>query len=140
VLHDIGKITELDYARGIKYSVDGRMVGHIAVGMIWVSKTCDELGIEDEIARRILHIIASHHGNKEYGSPVVPSTREALLFHQLDMIDSRMAMVDAAEQLPGDEGDNWTGYIQHLGTPFLRRPRPRQDLHVTPVTEVADVA
>jgi 3'-5' exoribonuclease len=119
-LHDIGKIYELDYARAIRYSTTGRLIGHIATGMMLVSDACSELSIDADIRDKILHIIASHHGTKENGSPVVPCTREALVFHLLDMIDSRMAMVDAAETMPGE--DEFTGYISALGAQFLRTP------------------
>ena len=100
ILHDVGKVVESDYAeRGFvaRRCMTGELSGHIVSGMLLVSEgwlavnPCMELDLRDHL----IHLIASHHGCNEWGSPVEPKTPEALLLHQIDMIDSRMEKMRA---------------------------------------------
>lgn len=94
VLHDIGKIRELTYPV-LGYSVEGNLIGHISIGMQIASYAMNEIpGFPDITRTKVLHMIASHHGTHEWGSPRVPLTKEAIAFHLIDMVDSRMAIVD----------------------------------------------
>jgi 3'-5' exoribonuclease len=96
VLHDIGKIYELNYERGFSYSDDGQLLGHmtIALGMV-----ADKLrGLPDfppRLRTLVEHMILSHHGQLEFGSPKVPQFPEALLLHYLDDMDSKMECMRA---------------------------------------------
>jgi 3'-5' exoribonuclease len=130
ILHDVGKIEELRYARGIDYTTEGRLLGHITIGALLVRKKIDAIAdFPKPLAVLVEHLILSHHGSLEFASPTVPQTREALALHFLDDIDSKMAAaratIDAAEAAPGV----WTDR-----NPALRRPlvRPEQYLAGAP--------
>lgn len=110
ILHDIGKVDELRATLGFNYTPEGKLFGHIASGFALVSERFAESGLDKDIGNAILHIIASHHGTLEHGAAVVPQTKEAIIFHELDMIDSRMGAIRAAEKLPVDE-DGFTAWI-----------------------------
>ncbi len=91
LLHDLGKAMEYDTEAGFEFTDDGRLVGHIVRAIVVVENTAAELGdIGENDLRQLVHLIASHHGIQEWGSPVVPKTIEAILLHQIDMVDSRV--------------------------------------------------
>ncbi len=93
ILHDIYKSIEIE-ADGKEYSVDGSLLGHISMSSANVLVTADKLGYKDkEEVLMLQHIILSHHGKKEWGSPVEPKTPEALLVHYCDNIDSKLAVI-----------------------------------------------
>ncbi len=117
VLHDLAKVWELDWRRATDYSDQGRLVGHIPMGIQFVRRVADSLQppLPEETVFRLEHLVASHHGELEYGSPVVPQTPEAHLLHQIDMIDSRMNMCwNEAKEAFGN-GERWSGYSRALG-------------------------
>jgi 3'-5' exoribonuclease len=89
LLHDMGKVWEYDVANSFGFSDDGRLVGHIVRAVVMVETAASELDIKAEQVRQLVHLIVSHHGKSEWGSPVEPKTLEAVLLHQIDMIDSR---------------------------------------------------
>lgn len=93
LFHDIGKIVELDFKPGSapQRSTAGTLLGHISVGDELLCQTCKSLGLKTREGRvlNLRHCILSHHGTKEWGSPVTPATREANLVHQIDMVQSR---------------------------------------------------
>jgi 3'-5' exoribonuclease len=106
ILHDIGKIEELRYARGIDYTTEGRLLGHITIGSQMVRRKIDAIpGFPPQLAVLVTHLILSHHGSLEFASPTLPQTREALALHFLDDIDSKMAAtratIEAASSAPG---------------------------------------
>jgi 3'-5' exoribonuclease len=106
VLHDMGKIHELNYERGFSYSNDGQLLGHIHIGlhMVW-----DKLrGLPEfpaTLRSLVEHMVLSHHGQLEYGSPKLPQFPEALLLHYLDDLDSKMecmrALIEKDRQVDG---------------------------------------
>ena len=106
VLHDIGKIYELNYERGFSYSNDGQLLGHINIGLRMVG---DKLrGLPDfpaTLRALVEHMILSHHGQLEFGSPKLPQFPEALLLHYLDDMDSKMecmrALIENDRQVEG---------------------------------------
>ncbi|MGA8143983.1 MAG: HD domain-containing protein [Candidatus Acidiferrales bacterium] len=116
VLHDIGKIDELRYARGIDYSTEGRLLGHIMIGAGMVQERIRTIpGFPAPLAVLVEHLILSHHGTYEFGSPTLPQVREAVALNFIDDLDSKMAAMGATlESLAGD--DQWTGR-----NPSLRR-------------------
>ncbi|HHX81002.1 MAG TPA: HD domain-containing protein [Acholeplasmataceae bacterium] len=105
ILHDIGKMIELSGPKGTEYTKEGNLLGHIAIGSNIVYKVASDLGVEktDEFLS-LQHIILSHHGLLEYGSPKEPQIPEAVLIHILDLSDSRLAALEkeALSTLPGD--------------------------------------
>ncbi|MHB8754287.1 MAG: 3'-5' exoribonuclease YhaM family protein [Candidatus Acidiferrales bacterium] len=105
VLHDIGKTQELCYTRAIGYTTEGQLLGHIVIGLGMMRRKID--GIPDfpkPLAALVEHLIVSHHGEYEFGSPKLPATREAVLLHYLDDLDSKMgAMRETLGQTSEDE-------------------------------------
>lgn len=100
LLHDIGKLKELDVDNmGItSYTVDGNLLGHALIGCDIVREYGKALNTDPEIIRVLRHIIASHHGKPEYGAISTPAIPEAVIIHELDMIDSRMYMLEESEE------------------------------------------
>lgn len=91
ILHDIGKTEELRYARGIDYSTEGRLLGHITIGIQMVHDRIKAIpDFPPQLAVLLEHLIVSHHGTHEFGSPALPQTREAVALHFIDDIDSKM--------------------------------------------------
>jgi 3'-5' exoribonuclease len=123
VLHDIGKIEEMSYGRAIQYTAEGELLGHILIGCELVGRKMDAIeGFPPKLKTLLLHLIASHHGQLDFGSPKVPQFREAVIFHYLDEIDSRIgAMRRAVDSPEGDE--EWTGRVPALGRKLLRSDR-----------------
>ena len=116
LLHDIGK---LDAYTADPLAIDltdaGKLQGEIALGYYRLRRQIEELpGFPEELAAAVLHIILSHHGSLEHGSPVVPCTREATLVHMIDNLGGKLGSFDRLEkQLP--DGSRWSGYDRALG-------------------------
>jgi 3'-5' exoribonuclease len=127
VLHDIGKLDELRYARAIDYSTEGRLLGHIMIGATLVREKIRSIpGFPAPLAVVVEHLILSHHGAYEFGSPSLPQTREAVALHFLDDLDSKMAAMRATlESASG--ADDWTER-----NPSLRRALLRTDKFLAP--------
>lgn len=95
ILHDIGKLEELTDAKTLEYTPEGNLLGHIVIGVALVREEADALSIGNSDAILALeHIILSHHGTKEFGSPKEPQICEAEVVHLVDYADSRMAALD----------------------------------------------
>ncbi|MGA7626346.1 MAG: OB-fold nucleic acid binding domain-containing protein [Candidatus Acidiferrales bacterium] len=123
LLHDIGKLDELSYARGTDYTTVGRLLGHITIGTLLVrEKTKAIPGFPAQLATLIEHLIVSHHGTYEFGSPTLPQTREAIALNFLDDMDSKMAAMRAT--LEGTSGNGeWTERNPALRRALLRTDR-----------------
>jgi 3'-5' exoribonuclease len=120
VLHDIGKIDELNYGRGISYSTEGRLLGHITIGALKVREKMNAIaGFPAPLATLVEHLILSHHGSLEFGSPSLPQTREAIALHFLDDMDSKMAAIRASLESPAGNGE-WTDRNAALRREILR--------------------
>ena len=96
LLHDMGKVIELSGPIATKYTLEGKLLGHITIMTSEVRKTCEELGITSEKGLLLQHMILSHHGEKDFGSPVPPLTKEAMILHFVDDLDSKMTMLNKA--------------------------------------------
>lgn len=122
LLHDMGKVHEYSIEGEFAFSDDGRLVGHIVRAITMVETAAAELDIlTPEQTREIVHLIASHHGTLEFGSPVTPKTLEAILLHQLDLLDSRVQ--GYFDFLESDEGDGvWTSKSSLMFKSELRHP------------------
>ncbi len=122
VLHDLGKIWELDISSSIEYTDDGRLLGHLTMEVLFVDRLISEMGaFPDETRRQLLHILLSHHGRYEYGSPRRPKTPEALLVHIVDNLDSKMAGMMEAINADGDPEASWSPYSKILDRFIYRR-------------------
>lgn len=122
LLHDMGKALEYTLEDGFAHSDDGRLVGHIVRGIVLVEQAAAELGFPEGKLRQLVHLIAAHHGTLEWGSPVVPKTLEAILLHQIDLLDSRVQ--GFFDHLNNDGGVGlWTNKRSEMFGTELRRPR-----------------
>ena len=103
LLHDMGKIIELEGPIVYKYSLEGKLLGHISIMAAEIREATHQLGITSEVPLLLEHMVLSHHGQQEFGSPVMPLTKEALLLSLIDNLDSKMVLVSktVAEQEPG---------------------------------------
>ena len=111
ILHDFAKVHELSYRTRFDYTTRGRLVGHIPMGAQLVREVGEQAGTPDDLIMHLEHLVLAHHGKQEYGSPVAPATPEALLLHQIDMIDSRMNMVATLRESSPDEGaEHWSDF------------------------------
>ena len=118
VLHDIGKVHELTWEIGFEYSVEGVLLGHIQMGMALVEKAIDRLpDFPPRLKTLVLHLILSHHGKLEFGSPKLPMIPEALVLNFIDDLDAKMqAMMNEFERSAreGKGADELTGRIWAL--------------------------
>lgn len=121
LLHDVGKAYEYALEEGFTYSEDGRLVGHIVRGVVLIEQAAAGLGLPAADVQRLIHLIVSHHGTTEWGSPIVPKTLEAVLLHQIDLLDSRVGgFLDHV----GNDGSGaaWTTKRSEMFGTELRRP------------------
>jgi len=124
LLHDIGKLDAYEFTGGaIVMSDEGRLQGEIPLGYYRVRRTIERLdGFPPDLAQAVLHIILSHHGSLEHGSPVVPCTREATLVHMIDNLGGRLGSFDRLEkELPA--GAQWSAWDKALGGGAYFAPR-----------------
>jgi 3'-5' exoribonuclease len=124
VLHDIGKIYELNYERGFSYSSDGQLLGHMAIALRMMADKLRWLPDFPPTLRSLVeHMILSHHGQLEFGSPKLPQFPEALLLHYIDDMDSKMecmrALIENDRQVEGC----FTTYNAALARPALKKDR-----------------
>jgi 3'-5' exoribonuclease len=124
VLHDIGKIYELSFERGFSYTAEGQLLGHIPIAIRMISDKLRPFpDFPPELRNLLEHMVLSHHGKLEFGSPKVPVFPEALLLHYLDDMDSKMECMRALiDKDPQSEG-LFTGYSQSLERVALRKSR-----------------
>jgi 3'-5' exoribonuclease len=116
LLHDIGKLDAYEmHGEAIEMSDGGRLYGEIPLGYFRIRTAIESLaGFPADVAQALLHIILSHHGTLEHGSPVVPATREAALVHGMDSLGARLGSFDRVEKALPD-GEQWSGYDKGLG-------------------------
>ena len=121
LLHDLGKIYELSYSRSFNYTSDGQLLGHMILEIEILHKKLAELPDFPRPLQTLLeHLIISHHGQYEFGSPKLPMFPEALLLHYLDDMDSKLqGMQTLIAKEAALEGD-WTGFLPSLGRPLLK--------------------
>ncbi len=114
LLHDIGKLEELEDTIGSGYTATGRMIGHIILGMQYVQRQTENVvEMDEEMRHDLLHIILAHH-TKEFGSPVNPATIEALIVHQADLAEARLTgYLEHCQRTVGPDG--WTSFSPTFG-------------------------
>jgi len=121
VLHDIGKLQELSYDRGlVSYTRDGNLLGHITQGMLLVRSMAAQIpDFPEDVRVHLEHLILSHHGSKEHGSPVEPKTVEAFILAAVDDLDARLNQVRRA--IAEDAGDSeFTAWHKKLNRVFYK--------------------
>lgn len=143
ILHDIGKIHELAYERSFSYTDEGQLLGHITIGLRMIDDKLRYLAEFPPRLRALLeHMVLSHHGELEFGSPKVPLFAEALLLHFLDNIDSKMENIRATVEQDRQIEGSWTAYDPPLERCLLKkdkylaggdqRPRPAPEPDAVP--------
>ncbi len=111
LLHDIGKVAELRYERSFDYSDEGKLLGHIVMGVEMVEDKIRLLpDFPRTLATLVKHLLLSHHGQYEYGSPKRPKTLEAVILNFLDDLDSKINGVRTHIDKEPESGNSWTGY------------------------------
>jgi 3'-5' exoribonuclease len=142
VLHDIGKIYELNYERGFSYSTEGQLIGHINIALRMMSGKLRDLPEFPPALRTLVeHMILSHHGQLEFGSPKLPQFPEALLLHYLDDMDSKMECMRALAEKDRQVEGCFTAYSPALERPVLKLERfwnPAPGAPEQPATQAPD--
>ncbi len=132
-LHDVGKVHELAYQRSIAYTTKGQLLGHMIIELEMLHQKLAHIpGFPDELKILLEHLIISHHGQYEFGSPKLPMFPEALMLHYLDDLDSKMEAMRAQFEREGEISGPWTSYNPSLGRPLLNskkflEPKPQHD-------------
>ena len=121
LLHDMGKIIELEGPIVYKYSLEGKLLGHISIMCAEIRKAADDLKITSEVPLLLEHMILSHHGQPEFGSPVMPLTKEALLLSLIDNLDSKMVVVNKA--IADIEPGNFSNKVFPLDNRSFYKPK-----------------
>lgn len=131
LLHDIGKVDELCYDRTISYTDAGQLLGHILIAMQLIDDKVKETNrklaqpIPDRLVVEVKHLVASHHGQYEFGSPKLPMTLEALALHYLDSLDAKLAAFHHLMRDDANVDSSWTPYFAHLGRKLFKRAIPQ---------------
>ena len=119
LLHDIGKLEELEYDRSTSYTREGNLVGHVTLGAMMVRAAIAAIpDFPDVLRTQVEHLIVSHHGHKEFGAPVEPMTIEAMILSAADDLDARINQVRQA--LAEDGEGEFTAYHSRLGRVLWR--------------------
>lgn len=128
LLHDIGKVDELSFETGIQYTDEGRLLGHVVLGERRVSAAIAALGgtVPPDLATRLSHVLLSHHGELEWGSPKRPAVLEALVLHHADNLDAKTVGFIEAASSAGMVEEPWTDATNLFRRP-LYAPRPAED-------------
>lgn len=121
LLHDLGKIYELSYARSFGYTSDGQLLGHMILEIEILHKKLAEMPDFPRPLQTLLeHLIISHHGQYEFGSPKLPMFPEALLLHYIDDLDSKLQSMQTLIAKEAALDGDWTGFLPSLGRPLLK--------------------
>lgn len=124
VLHDIGKIHELTYDRSFGYSTQGQLLGHIDIALRMMDEKFRLVPDFPPKLRLLLeHLVLSHHGALEFGSPKTPQFAEAMLLHQIDNMDSKMEAIRSAIEKDKNVDGDWTNYVPSLERPLLKKDK-----------------
>lgn len=111
ILHDIGKVDELSYSRSFDYSDEGRLLGHIILGMEKVEEKISQIfDFPKDLSVMLRHLLLSHHGQYDWGSPKRPMTLEAVMLHYLDNMDAKINGIKQFLRSQGRDGSRWSAY------------------------------
>jgi 3'-5' exoribonuclease len=123
ILHDIGKLEELRWGTSFDYTLEGQLVGHIAIGLVMIEKKVATLpGFPPALRMLVEHMVLSHHGKLEFGSPKLPMIPEAVLLHYLDDLDAKMHPMRSEferHEAQGGEASEMTDWVRSMDRPLL---------------------
>ena len=140
-LHDIGKIHELTYNRSFSYTTRGQLLGHMIIELEMLQAKLAQIPeFPDELKTLVEHLIISHHGEYEFGSPKLPMFPEALVLHYLDDLDSKMESMRAHFERELGLESAWTGYNGSLGRPLLNTAKFLEKKPQTPEAASGNVS
>jgi 3'-5' exoribonuclease len=141
LLHDIGKTLELSFdSFPFDYTDRGRLMGHLVLGAEMIQKKTSTLsGFPDDLTTRLLHLVLSHHGRYEFGSPILPMVSEAFALNFLDDLDAKMNYLGRLEEQTAEPGYQWTEFQRTLDRFLYINGRPHAETEppssVSQVTE-----
>ncbi len=126
-LHDIGKLDELTHDLFVEYTTAGKLVGHLEIGCDMVNRKIAEIEeFPEALALQVRHLILSHHGERENGSPVVPKTLEATVLYHIDNLDAQANAITRIVQETRGKGEEWSEYIPLIDRPIWAGDRPAE--------------
>lgn len=125
LIHDIGKTIELSGPVATKFTLEGKLLGHISIMQAEVKEAADELKMTGEIPLVMEHMVLSHHNQPDFGSPIPPETREALALAMIDDFDAKMNILDKAYQ--GVEPGDWTQKVFTIDDRYFYKPLYTKD-------------
>jgi 3'-5' exoribonuclease len=127
ILHDIGKVRELSWKRSFSYTLEGQMIGHISIAQGMLREKVRALpGFPEKLRVLVEHMILSHHGKYEFGSPKLPMTPEAMLLSAIDDLEAKFAAMRrefAAAEETGKKADETTEWVRSMERPLLNSER-----------------
>ncbi|MEK6249606.1 MAG: HD domain-containing protein [Planctomycetales bacterium] len=126
-LHDSGKVDELGYQRELHYTDEGQLLGHIVIAISMLDQKLAEMSdpaLPDELVLLVKHLIVSHHGSTEFGSPTVPMTVEAVALNLLDNFDAKINHIEQLLRDDANVNSRWTQYHPNLGRKLFKGGRP----------------
>ncbi len=124
-LHDMAKTVELSYTCGFEYTDQGRLVGHVVMGAVWIDQRATQVAAKmgepfrKDLLMVLMHIVLSHHGEPEFGAAVTPKTPEAILVNLIDNLDAKTQMAIDAVAAP-TEDQSWTEYHKAFSSKLYR--------------------
>jgi len=135
MLHDIGKLKEMKGGLATEYTTSGQLMGHLVIGSQMIEKAAATISdFPDETKLLLQHLVLSHHGKLEFGSPVKPATLEALVLHSLDMLDAHL--FEAKKAIDEEKNAEFTGFVYGLEAKFFTHI----DSDTNPTISLAPVA
>jgi 3'-5' exoribonuclease len=125
-LHDMGKIYEFSFDRAVEYTDRGQLLGHLVMEVEVVSEKIKTIpGFPEELAMLVKHMMVSHHGSLEFGSPKLPQTLEAVILHYLDDLDGKIQSIQSL--MEKERGSRWTSYHRGYGRNFFQGSSGEED-------------
>lgn len=124
ILHDLCKVYELSEGPVVDYTEEGKLIGHLVKGLEIVDHFASKIkNFPYSVKTHIKHILLSHHGEYEYGSPKIPSTSEAFLVHLIDLMDSKMSSFEQVKKTDSST-NHWSGFVKHLNRIVYKNQLP----------------
>jgi 3'-5' exoribonuclease len=124
-LHDIGKVWEFSFDRSVEYTDRGQLLGHLVMELEFAHEKIKTIpGFPKELEMLVEHLMASHHGALEFGSPKLPQTLEAVILHYLDDLDGKINSIQGL--MEKEQGSNWTAFHRAYNRSFYK-PKTSED-------------